>query len=69
MKAMLIPVGCNEWLDFVRRGHGASPDPSLLIVSFNSNNAVWRFTPPQNQLSKAAQGSHHSSWSSTQEEL
>jgi hypothetical protein len=43
MKGKLIPVGCNEWLDFVRRDHAASPGLSLLIVSFNIRTAAWRF--------------------------
>jgi hypothetical protein len=52
MKAMLIPVGWNELLDFVRRCHSVLPEPALSILSFNSPTAAWRFIPSKNQLSK-----------------
>jgi hypothetical protein len=43
MKAMLIPVGWNELLDFVRHNHSALADLSPLIPSFNVDTAAWRF--------------------------
>jgi hypothetical protein len=51
MKDMLIPVGCNELLDFVRPDHASSPEPSRLFLSFNSLTAIWRFILPKNPLS------------------
>jgi hypothetical protein len=50
MKGKLIPVGCNELLDFVRRGHSAPPDLSRVIVSFTTPTAAWRFISPKYQL-------------------
>ena len=43
MKAMLIPVGFNELLDFVRHDHFAFPDLSRFIVSFTAPAAAGRF--------------------------
>ena len=39
MRGKLARVGFNELLDFVRRYHSLSPEPSRLIVSFNPPNA------------------------------
>jgi hypothetical protein len=44
MKGVLRRVGLNELLDFVHRSHSAFPEHPLWILSFNVNNAAWRFT-------------------------
>jgi hypothetical protein len=69
MKDMLIPVGCNELLDFVRRNHSATPEPSPLIVSSRVPTAAWRFIRPKNQCSMLVRGSEHSTSISTPEEF
>jgi hypothetical protein len=61
MKGKLIPVGFNEMLGFVRRNYSALPEPSSLILSFNTTSAVGRFNVIEHQLSMTARGTHHSS--------
>jgi hypothetical protein len=51
MKDMLIPVGCNEMLDFVRRDHSSSPDLPPSILSFNAPDAAGRCNSPEHQHS------------------
>jgi len=41
-------------LDFVRRKHPASPEPSMLILSFDVPSAAWRRTLPHHQGSMLA---------------
>jgi hypothetical protein len=43
MEIKLFPLALNELLDFVRRCHSWWPEPSRLILSFNTPTAVWRF--------------------------
>jgi hypothetical protein len=52
MKARLIPLALNELLDFVRRCHSFSHEPSRLILSFNLLTAAGRFVSSKNQRSK-----------------
>jgi len=67
MKDKLIPLRFNELLDFVRRDHSASLEPSTLILSSNSPTAVWRFISDYHQLSMLERGAQHSRFISTQD--
>jgi hypothetical protein len=54
MKSKLIPLGFNELLGFVRRGHSSLLEPSPLILSFTAPTAAWRFTSELHQGSMLA---------------
>jgi hypothetical protein len=47
MKDMLIPVGCNELLDFVHHSHCALPEPSSLDSIIELDQRRYRFIRPK----------------------
>ncbi|HEU0143552.1 MAG TPA: hypothetical protein VFQ47_02090 [Nitrososphaera sp.] len=69
MTGKLARVGFNELLDSVRPDHAASPNLPAWILASNVADAAWRFNLTRHQHSMSERGPHHSSWSSTQEEL
>jgi hypothetical protein len=67
MKDLLIPVGCNELLDFVRRCHSATPQPAPFIVSSTITIALWRVISPAHQRSIRPREVHTSQLASAHE--
>jgi hypothetical protein len=69
MKSKLAALRSNELLDFVRRDHPASPEPSWLIDIIRYTHRPLAIHLTKELILEAVRGSEHSSWSSTQAEV